>query len=1002
MWHAPLVSKSLKKALIGATTGLFLLVVVFFLTAPEKVNTLVSALWAHRFENLFYDAFFQWETNREVPKEEKGKTLHNRNFSSDIIIVDIDESSLSKLGPYNSWTRNIHADVVKSLSAGGASAIAFDILFKNADFGESKAKTTISVLNSLYPQTNWISQYNSFRHKFDDDSALIDAIQKNGHTIVAGMFSNRNAYRHESQWRHLSTPAWRDSIGTSSTFYTSQMTGSGFIPSWDLLDNIFPQLAQAGAGFGVVNILPEEDGIVRKVPLIHSFPSTALYPESETRLYGSLSLAVLMHIFHCKPENVAILLGKEINLGKPFGIYRDSMGILRTTYPNFSYPMIRALINYSKQTEKRSKDSASGEFIEIAHHIVASKDLKGNLSIELPDGTTISGNMVKAVRNFIGDASNLKPPFTIGQGKAPETILLRDSLKGEEIELDKYTVNVLHYLANDIDSLKPGEEKLLSCELDLNYNAVKKTWKTNYGILSKDVLQDIGQTDPSKIESLAIGEELRFGHEHKIPIDATGEFRLRYKGHFNIAAGLRKFQHISYYDVTKKRLDPGLYQGKIFILGSSAPALFDFYSTPHEEHFPAVLVYATTLQNILDEDYLCFSTERTQLYIIIILAILGLITGLYCPQRLSPFILLSLIGGYIAIALYFFTENLYIGVARPLIAIFLIYTAALLIRVYLESAGRRFLNAAFKQYISPELIDEMANQEILPTLGGTESEITAFFTDIAHFSTFSERIGNPSRLVELLNEYLSAMTDILLKHQGTLDKYEGDAIIAFFGAPMPLKNQRQCACETALAMQEALVKLRKKWAAEKDKWPKEIFNMHMRIGINTGKIVIGNMGSVIRKNYTMMGDSVNLASRLESISKIYGTENLVSEETIRGLEKNSILYRSIDSIRVAGKSEAVQTYELMCKADAPESHQIKEFIALWENGRNLYLAMEWDKAKEIFEQTKILEPHDPAKDLNHLITPSITYIARCKAYKKAPPQVAESSTWDGVYTATSK
>ncbi|MFA6836237.1 MAG: CHASE2 domain-containing protein [Fibrobacteraceae bacterium] len=996
------VSKSLKKAIIGATIGLLLVVIVVFFSAPTKTDRFVTALWTHRLENLFYDAFFQWATNREVPKGDANKPIHNDNFSSDIIIVDIDENSLSKLGNYNSWTRDIHTDVVKTLSTAGASAIAFDILFKNADFGESKAKSTIKVLNSLYPQTNWTSQYNSFRHQFDDDSALVEAVQKSGHTIIAGMFSNRNAYRHESQWRPLSTPAWRDSIGTSSTFSISQMTGNGSIISWDLLDNVFPKLARAGAGLGAVNIFPEEDGVVRKVPLIHSFPSTALYPKSETRLYGSLSLEILMHIFHCKAEDVKITLGKEINLGKPFGIYRDSTGTLRTTYPNFSYPMIRALLDYSKQTGMRAKDSASGEFIEIAHHIVAYKDLKGNLSIELPDGTTISGDMANAARNFSWGKTTINAPFSIGQGESPGTILLQNTLNGNESELDKYTVDVLHYFANDIDSLKPGEKKHLSCELDLNYNAVRNAWKTNYGILANDVLKDIARTDPNKIESLSIGEELRFGHERKIPIDSTGEFSLRYKGHFNVAAGLRNFQHISYYDVTKNRLDPELYQGKIFILGSSAPALFDFYSTPHEEHFPAVLVYATTLQNILDEDYLRFSSEHAQLYIILLLAILGLITGLYCPQRLSPFILLSLIAAYLAIALRLFIGNLYIEVARPLIAIVLIYIAALLVRVYFESAERRFLNAAFKQYISPELIDEMVDQEILPALGGTESEITAYFTDIANFSSFSERIGNPSKLVELLNEYLSAMTDILLKHQGTLDKYEGDAIIAFFGAPMQLKNHRQNACETALAMQDTLVNLRKKWANEKDKWPKEISNMHMRIGINSGKIVTGNMGSTMRKNYTMMGDSVNLASRLESISKIYGTECLVSEETIKGLEKDSILYRSIDSIRVIGKCKAVRTYELMCKTSAPEAQQMKKFIDLWERGINLYLAMDWDKAEEIFEQTKKLEPHDPSRDPGHITTPSITYIARCQSYKKAPPQIAESSAWDGVYTAVSK
>lgn len=167
---------------------------------------------------------------------------------------------------------------------------------------------------------------------------------------------------------------------------------------------------------------------------------------------------------------------------------------------------------------------------------------------------------------------------------------------------------------------------------------------------------------------------------------------------------------------------------------------------------------------MLDENYLQIPKESTQLYIILILAILSFIMGFYCPQKLSRSSSFSSSPG-LTTGMYFFTQNIYLGIARPILVMLLIYVTSLLVRIYFESSERRFLNQAFRQYISPELIDEMVNQEIMPVLGGTESEITAYFTDIAHFSTFSERIGNPSKLVELLNEYLSAMTDILLRHR---------------------------------------------------------------------------------------------------------------------------------------------------------------------------------------------------------------------------------------------
>src|SRR5574344_257140 len=320
------LSKSKKKAVIGICFGVTLLLMLLLLSAPPKADTLITARWTHRLENLFYDAYFQWITGKEIPEEQSDKVQYNDNFSNDVIIVDIDESSLTKLGNYNTWTRKIHADVVNSLGAGGASAIAFDILFKNADFGKSKAHSTIGILDSLYPEMNWPSQYEALRSRYDDDSLLIDAIRRNGNTIVAGMFSGRNAYRHESQWRPLSTPAWRDSIGTRSTFSLSQLSGKGNITAWELLDNIFPELSHAGAELGAVNIIPEEDGIVRTAPLIHSFPSAALYQEL---LFNSVEMTQLAKLsqYKCsasvnKDKKVDFLLtinknnsGKEI-IGK--------------------------------------------------------------------------------------------------------------------------------------------------------------------------------------------------------------------------------------------------------------------------------------------------------------------------------------------------------------------------------------------------------------------------------------------------------------------------------------------------------------------------------------------------------------------------------------------------------------------------------------------------------------------------------------------------------------
>ena len=177
--------------------------------------------------------------------------------------------------------------------------------------------------------------------------------------------------------------------------------------------------------------------------------------------------------------------------------------------------------------------------------------------------------------------------------------------------------------------------------------------------------------------------------------------------------------------------------------------------------------------------------------------------------------------------------------------------------------------------------------------------------------------------------------------------------------------------------------------------------MHMRIGINSGDIVTGNMGSSMRKNYTMMGDAVNLAARLESLAKSYGVYIFITETTYNLIDKKAFIVRSIDNIRVVGKSESVKTYEIICKSNHPNAHELKTWVSLWEEGRLAYENQEWEKAISIFTETLKEEPHHPDIDPGSLTTPSHVYIERCMEYQKNPP-VANGEIWDKVYNATHK
>ena len=1038
-------SKKIKKVLSGFSISAFIVLIILIFGSTQNDIQGSTRNSAEAMENIFYDLFFKAATHSEKAEEEEDNT-HKRVSISDsldqnIYIVDIDEASLTKLGNYNEWDRSIHAKVIENLSEGGAAAISFDILFKSADFGKQKTNQAVSVLKKIAPEAKVDSLYPALLANYNFDSMLVNSVKESGNAIVCYMFDDRKSYKHPSQWIPLSTKERADAIGYTSTLDTTQVDKIDDVEAKDLLDNIFPELAQAGAKFGSVNAYPDNDGVVRKVSMLYRFPNPTLdiIPLLDTTnaddkkryeavingdgrnyVYSTMSLMTILHLFHRDPKDIQVKMGKYIDVGKPFGIYRDSTGTFHTTYPNFSYHMF--LLLRETLAEKKIQNKASEGILEISHKVFARKDKNGKISIELSNGGTSSildedqskllmkvtldqldaleeKENVKLNRDFIIQKDEDDEDF-YQIVKKPSGDEDEDEDEDESIDFTRSAIKTLLFYKDTLKRMPAGQKMILSLDMQIHYNKSIKKWNSNQAILSDDVIRNIQATSDESISKLKPGEELRFGKAKRIPIDKYGRYQVKYKGRYNEISN-RRFQHLSYYDVYKGRVDNLFYQGKIFILGSAAAALFDFVPGPHEENYPAVLIHATIIKNILADDYLVTLSEKKQQIIVILLALLCLVLGLYFTSSISVALSIILMGVYTYIAYKYFQSGIYIGVSKQLLAMLLTNITALVVQFYFENKEKNFINNAFKQYISPELIAELVDNEIMPTLGGEKSNITAYFTDIASFSTFSEKIGDPSKLVDLLNEYLTAMTDTLLENQGTLDKYEGDAIIAFFGAPMPLPNHAQNACETAVDMQTKLMKLRRKWANEGDKWPKVVHDMHMRIGINSGDIVTGNMGSTMRKNYTMMGDAVNLAARLESAAKQYGAYIQISEDTQKHLEEGYFIYRSLDTIRVIGKSQPVKTFELLAKSGCENEKKLKELVDIWEKARACYLNMQWDDAIALFKQCLELEPHHPDRDPGSKTTPSHVYIKRCETYKITPP-VAEGEVWDGVYTATEK
>lgn len=478
----------------------------------------------------------------------------------------------------------------------------------------------------------------------------------------------------------------------------------------------------------------------------------------------------------------------------------------------------------------------------------------------------------------------------------------------------------------------------------------------------------------------------------QIPTDTHGGMLINHLG-----TG-EKFPRYSVVDIVEGRHEaapPEVFRDKIVLIGATATGLEDLRVTPFDPTFPGVEIHATTIDNILQGQFLHQPWWDTLYTIASMLLLAGLLIFLF--PRLSAVweavIAVGLLLSSIALNYGFFVgAGIWLSLVYPLLSTVVVAAGLILYQYMHEEKDKRFLKRTFSTYVSPELIEQMVQANTAPQLGGDLGMRTAFFTDIASFSSFSE-ILTATELVELLNEYLTAMTDILLAEGGTLDKYEGDAIVAFFGAPVPMQDHAARALRTALGMQAQLVRLRDKWSAEGDKWPELVQQMRMRIGLNSGEIVTGNMGSRTRMNYTMMGDVVNTAARLEASAKQYGIYTQCTLGTLQTAGPDDFAWRLIDKVIVMGKSEPVETVEVVAlKGQLPE--QQIHMHALYHQGIDLYRQQQWDEATASFTESEKLEEVFPKRPT----TPSRLYIERCEYFRANPP----GAEWDGSWTLTSK
>ncbi|UCD48651.1 MAG: adenylate/guanylate cyclase domain-containing protein [Phycisphaerales bacterium] len=481
-------------------------------------------------------------------------------------------------------------------------------------------------------------------------------------------------------------------------------------------------------------------------------------------------------------------------------------------------------------------------------------------------------------------------------------------------------------------------------------------------------------SEPNAVAAAPDG--LRVGSK-VVPLDRKGHAILRFRGENGlpeaISAAAIVQSELRLREEETPTLSPETFKDCYVFMGCSAPSLLDLRPVPVNPKCPGVVLHTTFVDNLLTDSFISEANSATVIPGVMATAILASLCLTYAGRwwQAGP-LTAAWLGLPMLIGFAAYDKGWWWPIVPQETAVGLGLVGTLAMNYWAEGRQKAFLKQAFRHYLSGEVIEKILRDPKHLQLGGEKRELTIMFTDLAGFSTFSEKLG-PVELTALLNDYLSEMTDIILEEGGTLDKYEGDAIIAFWNAPLEQADHAVRACRAALRCQRRLNELRPAYQQRTGA------ALHMRVGLNTGPVVVGNMGSRKRFNYTILGDAANLAARLEGANKAFGTETMVAESTWR-LASAEFQGRKLADLRVVGRQSAVAVYELVGLAGEAQPTTGETF----ESGLTHFRAGAFAEAATAFKQL----PDDPAAQ---------QYARRCAELATDPP-----AQWDGVWELTQK
>lgn len=1044
----------MKKSLISFIFSILVFLTVFGFLELEKA--LINSSFGFRIftpiEKLLLDLRFYYQEENFNNRDTVREYVNNSRFvSHETLIIGIDQESLVEIGEWP-WYRHIYKDFLRKVQHFTPLSLHIDVIFNISEeiptYMETKLKeknpNLLNIVKENYSEMDgvFIEELNNYNNIYVDQLLLKSRFLRFETDFVKNLNLNEKILKKNS----IPLLSQNSDIFNIPYVYTEPL-----IPG--VMQNAIP---------AVVNAETDSDKILRKAVLLYPYQTQ----KNEKILISSIYFFLLMNYYHITKESVEVFPDRIVFRNALTANLEPESKSPKVEIWDFS--RLKSILTENHIQKNKYNQNLFHYIVNIYQGRFQGDQIKmPDFPIHLLDNldgtyTLIQGKEIfdaalalesQQIKVIVKKKKNIEIPLYGNQDNNPFTYYInfgsREFVQGKEGDINFKDFTLPKKSFKDIYNTPylpdippfPKDKNFASITSSLVNQPKVRSWFTKLIDLKIKSMQktvftlyrDIGQ---NSMLNYAVQDNHYEGFFYLIHL-----YLKKYGWNFN-AQTYQNFV-INFFKQNRIELDHPLIIDFTFsdevvydlLIDSYSQGFQDFYGKTvfvgalttgmardvHKTTFGDMFGITTIVNafNTVIKDNLLQHVPYNLEIISLFFVCLGMgLTYTFLPLILKYiFVFISTLL-IIIISTYLFSSGFILTTSPFIASNITLFFVIILYSIFVEQRDKKFLQLSFSDYLSPELIEEMYQKKERPQLGGEEKTITAYFTDIQGFSSFSELL-TASQLVELLNEYLGKMTDILMEEKGTLDKYEGDAIIAFFGAPYYSGDESLRACRTAIRMQKELVLLTEKWKQEKtpvslnqkeaseekwdpqNKWPFLVHNMKMRIGLNTGNVVVGNMGSEKRKNYTMMGDAVNLAARLESLSKQYGLFTLASENVMESVNKNNsgqvtkdfLFYRLIDKVTVVGKEEPILIYELFALiGDETENERsVKEY---YEAGLNHYFQMEWQEAEACFKKSLAFEN-------NTKTNPSQIMLDRCQTYSQDPP-IKKEEKWDGVFRQTKK